>query len=130
MKRLPVILTALLLLALFLAGCNNVPAPPAAELADQIAVDAAATATLTAVNSGETVEPAPQPVPTDAPAPNATTAPADGEPASTPSAPQQGDAPNIILPPTVPDFQPVARPASSRGDPEAPVVIYEWSDYT
>ena len=122
MKRLPVVLVALLLLALFLAGCNNVPAPLAAAPADQAAVDAAVEATLTAVTElepGENEEPAQQANPTNAPAS-----------ASTPDAPQQGAAPGIIMPPTVPDFQPSARPAASRGDPEASVVIYEWSDYT
>ena len=35
-----------------------------------------------------------------------------------------------VLPPLIPDFAPADRPASSLGDPQAPVVIYEWSDYT
>ena len=122
-KRFPVVLIALLLLALFLAGCNNVPAPPAAAPADQVAVDTAVEATLTAVaDSGQ--EENTEPVATTAPA-----AP-DPESTATPDAPQQGADPGIIMPPTVPDFQPSARPAASMGDPEAPVVIYEWSDYT
>ena len=122
MKRLPVVIVALLLLSLFLAGCNNVPVPPAAESADQTAVDAAVEATLTAITeseSGENEDPAQQVDSTN-----------EQASASTPDAPQPGAAPGIVLPPTVPDFQPSARPAASKGDPDAPVVIYEWSDYT
>jgi len=122
-KRFPVGLIVLLLLALFLAGGNNVPAPPAAAPADQVVVDAAVEATLTAVADSGQEENA-EPVATPTPA-----AP-DPESTATPDAPQQGDDLGIIMPPTVPDFQPLARPAASKGDPEAPVVIYEWSDYT
>ena len=39
-------------------------------------------------------------------------------------------APNLVLPPLVNGFDPAPRPASSKGNPDAPVVIYEWSDYT
>jgi|GEM_PF-4968688 len=37
---------------------------------------------------------------------------------------------NVTLPPAVNNFDPAPRPASSMGDPNAPVVMYEWSDYT
>ena len=121
MKRLPVVLVTFLLLALFLAACNNVPAPPAADPADgQASVDAAVEATLTAVaesDQGEHVDATPQAGPTDTVEP-------DPESLSTPA------APGIVVPPIVPDFQPAERPITSKGDPEAPVVIYEWSDYT
>ncbi|HEY54379.1 MAG TPA: hypothetical protein G4N94_13095, partial [Caldilineae bacterium] len=62
MKKSPVVLLALLLVALFLAGCNSVPSPPTIVPGDQAAVELVA-------SPGETVEPAPQPAPTDVPAP-------------------------------------------------------------
>jgi len=120
MKRFPVVFIAVLLLTLFLVGCSNVPAPAAAAPDDQAALDVAVEATLTAIAESEprdSEDSAQQANPTDASA-------------STPDASQQGAAPSIVMPPTVHDFQPSARLAASKGDPEAPVVIYEWSDYT
>ncbi len=56
--------------------------------------------------------------------------------AETPDASQDPPTPppipisNVTLPPAVNNFDPAPRPASSMGDPNAPVVMYEWSDYT
>ena len=72
-------------------------------------VSAAVEATLTSIAASENEDNAPiSPTPTPEP------------PAFAPS----------ILPPLVDNFAPAPRPASSQGDPNAPVVIYEWSDYT
>jgi len=68
---------------------------------------------------------------------SATAIPTDDSPATveasgaekTPGA-QAAVSTNAVLPPLVADFDPAPRPASSKGDPNAPVVIYEWSDYT
>jgi len=122
MKRFPVVFIAVLLLTLFLVGCSNVPAPAAAAPDDQVALDVAVEATLTAIAESD-----PEESEGSVQLANPTNAPAS---ASTPDASQQDAAPSIVLPPTVPDFQPLARPDASKGDPEAPVVIYEWSDYT
>lgn len=35
-----------------------------------------------------------------------------------------------IMPPSIPNFTVADRPQRSQGDAEAPVVMYEWSDYT
>ena len=89
---------------LFLAACNAAPG------------DAAVEATPTVVSGPES--------PADPP-------PADGSRAgeAEESSPAPA-APAIPLPPLVKDFTPEPRPASSKGDPQAPVVMYEWSDYT
>ena len=42
--------------------------------------------------------------------------------------PEQADA-SLVLPPRLSNFDPIPRPATSIGDPDAPVVMYEWSDY-
>ena len=123
MKRLPVVFIAMLLLTLFLVGCSNVPAPPPAVPSDQAAVDAAVAATLTAIAQADSEERGSTPSPSS----DATTAPSS---LSTPGAPAEGASSQLILPASVPDFAPAVRPASSKGNTDAPVVIFEWSDYT
>lgn len=107
------LLLALILLGLFLAGCA---APVAAPQDDQAQIDAAVQATLTAVA-------AQAPLPTAAPAPASDSTPV-------PDPEQPAAAPSIALPPQIPGFRAAPRPISSLGDPAAPVVMYEWSDYT
>jgi len=128
MKRLSLVFLAVLLLALFLIGCSNVPLAPPMAPSDQAAVDTAVAATLTAIVEvdSEESDSAPTPQTADTATPDVVaqaTQPATGD--SDDVVPT-----DIILPPFVTDFDPVARPASSKGDPDAPVVIYEWSDYT
>ncbi len=105
-NRIPTLLL-FLIAAIILSAC----AAPQAENPDAVA--AAVEATLTAVAA-------------DAAAPS----PSQATPPATPSDPQPTAAPNLVLPPLVNGFDPAPRPASSKGDPDAPVVIYEWSDYT
>jgi len=128
MKRLPIILVAMLLLTLFVVGCNGIPAPPAAPQEGQNAVDVAVEATLTAIAGSEAEES--ESIPT--PQPDPITAPEEGEVVSesTQEPREEGSPSGLVLPPSVTDFQPAARPAASKGAPDAPVVIYEWSDYT
>ncbi len=112
MSKRPMIALPLLLLSaiLLLSACTM-----GAEPSDSQAIAAAVEATLTAVAVDVTAQPSPQ---------------------STPSQPSQDENPkgedaiNLVLPPKVDGFAPAARPASAKGDPNAPVVIYEWSDYT
>ncbi len=128
MKRLPIVFIAVLLLTLFVVGCSNLPAPPAAQPGDQEAVDVAVEATLTAIAESDSAKS----VSTPAPVPDPTSTEEEVKPdsVSTPDAPEEVSPSGLVLPPSITDFDPVARPASSKGDPDAPVVIYEWSDYT
>lgn len=128
MKRLPIVFLAVLLLTFFLVGCSDVPLAPPVAPSDQAAVDTAVAATLTAIVEvdSEESDSAPTPQTADTATPEVVaqaTQPATGESDDVVST-------DIILPPSVTDFDPAARPASSKGDPDAPVVIYEWSDYT
>ncbi len=108
MTRNLILALSLLLLtaAIILSAC----AAPQAENPDAVA--AAVEATLTAV------------------AADAAPSPSQATPPATPSDPPPAAAPNLVLPPLVNGFDPAPRPASSKGNPDAPVVIYEWSDYT
>ncbi len=126
MKRLPILGIAVLLLALVVVGCNNIPAPPSVPSDDQAAVDVAVEATLTAIAGSENSDKTP------APQAEATAAPVDSDQAdtSTPEAAENISATGLVLPPSITDFDPAARPAATKGEPDAPVVIYEWSDYT
>ncbi len=99
----------LLLAALALAACG------ASGGQDSAAVSSAVKATLTAV-AAENVPVA---------SPQSAQDSSQASPASTPIAPAR-----VALPPLVNGFDPEPRPASAKGDPNAPVVIYEWSDYT
>ena len=111
----------LVLLSLAIAGCSSssqdnqdaIEASVQATLAAQGDIETAVQATLTAIasESGSAAE---------------TT---DPPPASS-SASASSVAPSVVLPPEINGFNPAPRPASSMGDPNAPVVIYEWSDYT
>lgn len=77
---------------------------------------AAATAAVsTQTAAGDVATPAPA-----ASAPTATRAPFPTTDASGP----------YILPPTIPNFVAADRPTRSQGEATAPVVMYEWSDYT
>ncbi|RME83554.1 MAG: hypothetical protein D6775_07800 [Caldilineae bacterium] len=118
----------LLLALMLLAACAS---PQVQD--NEAAVEAAVEATLTAVAPGAggdvpapteaptaTLPPTEQAIPTDTPEP-------EPQPAS--EQPEQ-PAPVVIMPPTVADFAPALIPAKAMGDPEAPVVMYEWSDYT
>ncbi len=106
-NRLLTLSFALLIAATLLSACAT------SQPQDSEAVAMAVEATLTAVAANEA-------------SPNS--------PAATPSAvtppPDAPTTPKTILPPRVNGFDPAPRPASSKGDPNAPVVIYEWSDYT
>ncbi len=115
----------LLLVVLALAACTQAPAAPD----QQATIEAAVQATL-AANTPETA-PTTTPIP-QAETPQATDTPAPGPTqaaANTPT-PQPETAQRVILPPSVKDFNPELRPASTIGDLQAPVVMYEWSDYT
>ena len=110
------------IVGLLIAGCAAVPST------DQQQVEMAVEATLTAVagpaDEGEATSSTPAAGEgTPAPEQEATAA------VSTPQ-PQQPAAGTITLPPLVPDFNPEPRPAATLGDPDAPIVMYEWSDYT
>lgn len=119
----------LLLLAgvLVAAGCAA-PIPTAAP-DGQKTIEEAVQATLTAVAGNAA------PVATDTPAPAAAT-PSEPSPqpaaAATPvaTAPADSGSGEFVLPGTIPNFNPKDRPQSSKGDANAPVVMYEWSDYT
>ena len=102
-----IVITLLLLAAsLALAACG------AASPKDDAAISTAVEATLTAVaaQAGEDA-------PAVTPSPKSSVEPPAAQP-------------GVVLPPIVNGFDPAPRPASSKGDPNAPVVIYEWSDYT
>ena len=98
----------ILLLSLVLLAACGVPV----VTDSQAEIDAAVQATLTAV--------AVSPAADD----NATPAPALAE------TPTPADVSGLVLPPQIPDFQPAPRPASTKGDIDAPLVMYEWSDFT
>ena len=99
------------LLLIIAVAALSACAAPAED--SQSAISAAVEATLTVVAAeGDT-------------APD----PAAAEAEKTPK-PQAAASTAVVLPPLVADFDPAPRPASSMGDPNAPVVIYEWSDYT
>ncbi|NOZ49056.1 MAG: hypothetical protein GXP37_03280 [Chloroflexi bacterium] len=111
------------LLLLLLGAC----AAPSTQTPDQQAtIDAAVQATLAAAPSPAAAASTPEPKATSAAPAQTSTAPspADSTPSPEPAAQQ------VIIPPLVNDFDPAPRPASSLGDPDAPVVMYEWSDYT
>ncbi|RME81523.1 MAG: hypothetical protein D6775_13365 [Caldilineae bacterium] len=116
---IPLLVLPLILLAVVLAGRGSLSGSDSEE-----AIARSVEATLTAIAGAAPAQVAETPAiatPTAAPAASAPT----GQPDPTGPA-----APAITLPPEVADFNPRPRPASSKGDPEAPVVIYEWSDYT
>ncbi|MCP4168538.1 MAG: hypothetical protein GY759_21960 [Chloroflexi bacterium] len=120
------------LLALFASACTG--QLPAASQDTGAEVQAAVEATLTAVvqSESEKVEDTASDSP-EAAAPRSPgdTVPAiDDNPPTAESEQMQAVAPAIVLPPIVENFNPVPRPAATLGDPEAPVVMYEWSDYT
>ena len=105
-KRLLLPGILLIAIAAVLSACAASPQAPTAD--DPTAVAAAVEATLTAIAaSGQ-----------------------DNTPTATPTPPDTSAQAPVILPPLVDGFDPAPRPASSKGDPNAPVVIYEWSDYT
>ena len=106
----------LILLALVAAACTPArpTAPPAAD------IEAAVQATLTAVAAA--TETTATPAPDDTPAPAAVAITTE---VSTPAA-----ASSLVLPPQIPNFNPTLREEKGRGDRAAPVVMYEWSDYT
>ncbi len=116
-------LLLLSLLALLLGAC----AAPATSTPDQQAtIEAAVQATLMAA---QVTTPAPETPAAPAESPGTTSGPTTTpQPPSTPQ-PQEA-AQRVILPPLVKNFNPAPRPASTLGDPQAPVVMYEWSDYT
>ena len=118
MKRIFLVLVVLILAAVIYSGCAAAPAPAS----DEAQVEAAVEATLTAVAGVKTEDlSTPAPVETES----------DNDlPTIEEAGQQQAAAADVILPPQVQDFDPVPRPAASRGDPDAPVVMYEWSDYT
>ncbi len=111
MSKRPLIFLPLFLLSaiLLLSACTM-----GTEPSDSQAIAAAVEATLTAVAVDVTAQPSPQTTPSQS---------------SQDENPKE-DAVNLVLPPKVDGFAPAARPASAKGDPNAPVVIYEWSDYT
>ena len=113
-KRFLALPVFLLLLLAIAAAC----AAPVAT--DQASIDQAVQATLTAV----VAEPG---TPADTPSPETVT---DDAAQATPIPDAPAAIPQMVLPPEVPNFDPVLRPDKSLGDPNAPVVMYEWSDYT
>lgn len=104
-KRSLFILLALLAgVLLLVVGCTQpLPAPPSNP---QATIEGAVQATLTAV----AVTPAPA--------------------AAVTTTPETVDAGPLILPPIIPNFKVNERAESTKGDANAPVVMYEWSDYT
>ena len=122
-----VLLLLLLVGVLVVTGCAA-PVPTSAP-DSQKAVEEAVQATLTAVATNAA------PVATDTPAPAAaTTSEPSPQPAtaSTPvaTAPAVSGSGEFVLPGTIPNFNPTDRPQASKGDAKAPVVMYQWSDYT
>ncbi len=109
-KRTYLVLLALLVSVLVAAGC----AQPLPSGDSQATIDDAVQATLTAVAAATAAAetPAPKPV------------------AVTTATPASRDAGALILPPVISNFNATARAENTKGDAEAPVVMYEWSDYT
>ena len=125
MNRFHTTLIALAVFALFVAGCAAIPVEDGGDADIETAVQATLTAVaIVAADDGSAVE-----TESDLSTPQPAVDEADA-PAGTPQPSQPADAPQVVLPPQVTDFNPVPRPAASKGDPEAPVVMYEWSDYT
>ncbi len=118
--RIPTLFVLVLLMLLLITGCT---APP--PQGSQPDVEAAVQATLTAIATESDLGSA-----TTSPEPAATlkasASDVQVEPKTTPA---PAVARPLVLPPQVENFDPALRPASSKGDPNAPVVIYEWSDY-
>lgn len=105
-----VLMLLLLLGVLVVAGCAA--AVPTTAPDGQKTIEDAVQATLTAVAAGAEV------AVTATPAPAAT---------STLPAAATGE---LVLPETIPSFNPKDRPQATIGDANAPVVMYQWSDYT
>ncbi len=134
------------LLALFASACTG--QLPVASQDTGAEVQAAVEATLTAVvqSESEKIEDSANGSPeagapeseagapeseADAPKSPGDTVPAiDDNPPTAEPEQMQAVAPSIVLPPIVTDFNPIPRPAASMGELDAPVVMYEWSDYT
>ncbi|NOX61492.1 MAG: hypothetical protein GXP42_06040 [Chloroflexi bacterium] len=116
-------LAAVVAATMFLAACAPAAAPPETEPRDQAAIDAAVQATLTAVAQAQPNDAAPSPT-ADSQTPTAPTV----RPTATTAPPPS--AASIVLPPEVKDFEAVINPVKTKGDANAPVVMYEWSDYT
>jgi protein-disulfide isomerase len=98
-----------LVLPVVLAACN---ARPAGD--PQATIEAAVQATLTAV----------------VPSPAAPSPPTPSPVAAAVATPRPTPASRVILPPAIPNFAPAERPAASKGQADALIVMYEWSDYT
>ncbi|MCO6451791.1 MAG: hypothetical protein J5I90_13485 [Caldilineales bacterium] len=119
-RHLFLLFTSLALIVI-LAACGT---PVVDQQAD---IDQAVEATLTVIASadgGQQGTPVPaeaQPTQTDEPTTSVQSTPTPRDPASIPA---------MVLPPLVNNFAPTARPAKTMGEPDAPVVLYEWSDYT
>jgi len=120
-KRHYLLSSLLLVLAVFaLAACGGKGTDEKDD--NQAQISAAVEATLTVIAAEDAAPPALSSEETlIEETPDASEAPA------TPASIQVS---NVTLPPAVNDFNPIPRPASSMGDPNAPVVMYEWSDYT
>ncbi len=122
--------------ALALAACA-VP-PPAGS--GQKNIEEAVQATLTAVAAAGTPAATSQAAPAEGTAaPVATSGPAAAKPAEGTPQPAAATTPEptldlsqgkFVMPGTIPNFKAAERPASSKGDANAPVVMYEWSDFT
>lgn len=122
MRKSTLIVAVLLVLTLLaLAGCGSSSSDTQDAANAQNDIEMAVQATLTAIAS----ESGPASETTDSDPPTASI----GTPAAS-SASASSVTPSVVLPPQLNDFNPAPRPASSMGDPNAPVVIYEWSDYT
>ncbi|MCS7039028.1 MAG: DsbA family protein [Anaerolineae bacterium] len=78
----------------------------------QAAIEAAVQATLTAVAASPAAPPT-------TPGPTAAVA-----------TPRPTPAVQVILPPAIPNFTATERPAATKGQADAPLVMYEWADYT
>ena len=116
-----VLLILLIVGVLVAAGCAA-PVPTTAP-DGQKAIEDAVQATLTAVatNAAPLTTGTPDPAAAETPEPSPQPAVA-----STPAA-ATGE---FILPPSLSNFNPTDRPLSSKGEADAPVVMYQWSDYT
>lgn len=105
--RLLLLLIALIL-PVMIGACGARPVED-----PQAAIEAAVQATLTAVAASPT-------------APSATPGPT----AAAVATPRPTPAAQVILPPALPNFAAAERPAASKGQADAPLVMYEWADYT